>query len=112
MHKVVFHVDELDKWDHTLSNITNLIDYGQENKEQYHIVVLVNGDAIEGYLDQQLRSKVTQFSDEGVRFHACNNSMNTHGITESQLPEDVEIVSAGVADLVSLQEQGFAYVKA
>ncbi|KRK87378.1 DsrE family protein [Lentilactobacillus sunkii] len=112
MHKVVFHIDEPEKWDHTLSNVTNLLDYGRTNKEEYHIVVLVNGDAITGYLDERLRNAVEQFSREGVRFHACNNSMYSHQIKETQLPENVEIVSAGVADLVSLQEQGFAYVKA
>lgn len=111
MHKVVFHIDELDKWDHTLSNITNLLDYGRMNKEEYHIVVLVNGDAIKGYLDEHLRNAVEQFSREGVRFHACSNSMNSHSIKETELPANVEIVAAGVADLVLLQEQGFAYIK-
>lgn len=112
MHKVVFHIDEPEKWPHTLSNITNLLDYGKVNQETYEIVVLVNGDAITGYLDETLINSIEQFNEEGIGFHACNNSMNSHHVKATDLPENVEIVSAGVADLVSLQEQGFAYVKA
>lgn len=31
MHKVVFHVDEMDKWQHTLGNIRNLLTFGGRN---------------------------------------------------------------------------------
>ncbi len=109
-HKVVFHVDEQDHWAHTMQNIANLTAYVQsEPKEQLQVVVLVNGPAITKYLDSDGQSAVQQFPD--VDFHACHNSMVAHQITDSQLPESVEVVPVGVLDLIKLQEAGFAYVK-
>ena len=59
-NKVVFHIDELEKWAHTLGNIQNLIAYGQSQQTAYDIVVLVNGDAIMGYLVTRLRDTITK----------------------------------------------------
>ncbi len=110
MHKVVFHVDEIEKWAHTISNVHNLLDYGKSQKESFEIVVLVNGDGIMAYLTSTGKKDVKSLSNQ-VRFHACNNSMNSHGVKPHDLPDNVEIVPAGVADLIQLQEGGFAYIK-
>ncbi len=45
--KVVFHIDELEKWSETGKNVKNLIKASPETT----IVVSVNGIAITGYLD-------------------------------------------------------------
>jgi intracellular sulfur oxidation DsrE/DsrF family protein len=110
-NKVVFHIDELEKWDHTLGNIQNLIAYGQSQQTAYDIVVLVNGDAIMGYLVTRLRDTITKLQPQGVSFHACNNAMNSHGVRTEQLPAGVVVVPAGVADLIALQDAGYRYIK-
>ncbi|GAF36973.1 DsrE family protein [Lentilactobacillus farraginis] len=111
MHKVVFHIDEVEKWSHTMGNIKNLLDYGRQQDESYQIVVLVNGDGIMGYLMSVGKQAVKNLSAMSVRFHACQNAMGSHGIQATDLPDNVNIVPAGVADLITLQEQGYAYIK-
>ncbi|MFD1125852.1 DsrE family protein [Lentilactobacillus raoultii] len=111
MHKVVFHVDEVEKWAHTMGNIQNLLDYAQTQHDQYQIVVLVNGDGIMSYLMSTAKQAVKKLGDQAVRFHACQNAMRSHGVQAKDLPDNVEIVPAGVADLITLQEQGYAYIK-
>ncbi len=59
--KVVFHIDELEKWSETGKNVKNLIKASPETT----IVVSVNGIAITGYLD----SANAEFLDlQGVVF--------------------------------------------
>lgn len=111
MHKVVFHIDEVGKWSHTVGNIKNLVNYGNQQGEDYQITVLVNGDGIMGYLTDEGHKAVKKCGKEFVRFHACANAMKSHGVEAKNLPDNVEIVPAGVADLIALQEQGYAYVK-
>lgn len=102
--KVVFHIDELEKWSETGKNVKNLIKASPETT----IVVSVNGIAITRYLD----SANAEFLDlKEVVFHACANAMRANNISESSLPEQVIVVPAGVLDLVELQSQGYAYIK-
>lgn len=102
--KVVFHIDELEKWSETGKNVKSLIKASPETT----IVVSVNGIAITGYLD----SANAEFLDlKEVVFHACANAMRANHISESSLPEQVIVVPAGVLDLVELQSQGYAYIK-
>ncbi|KRL12374.1 MAG: DsrE family protein [Schleiferilactobacillus perolens] len=111
MNKVVFHIDELEKWAHTMGNIQNLRTYGEQAQINYDIVVLVNGDAIMGFLVENLRDTVGKLEQKKVEFHACNNAMHSHGVTTGQLPTGVIVVPAGVADLIKLQDAGYAYIK-
>lgn len=103
--KVVFHIDEPSKWNHAISNVTNFLEQVPDAK----IVLLANGDAIAGYTNSELTNRMAQLSN--VEFHACNNSMNSHGLTKQDIPAFIIIVPAGVVDLAKLQYQGFAYIK-
>ncbi|EHO46211.1 DsrE family protein [Lentilactobacillus kisonensis] len=110
-HKVVFHIDDMQKWAHTLGNVSNLLAFGDQTGTSYKVIVLVNGDAILGYLVGSLQDSIAQLTAKSVSFHACQNAMNSHTIKKDQLPAGVEVVPAGVADLISLQEAGYSYIK-
>ena len=101
---VVFHIDDLEKWAETASNVKNLL------KEPYKIaiIVLVNGKAINGYLSPENQAFI---ATEGVTFHACNNAMLANNFTKEQLPDNVVVVPAGVLDLIELQAKDYAYIK-
>lgn len=71
-------------------------------------VVSVNGIAIKGYLDD---TNLAFIQTEEVTFHACNNAMKANNIHEEDLPKNVEMVPAGVLDLIRLQHTGYAYIK-
>lgn len=102
--KVVFHVDELAKWRETSSNVRNLLKAASD----IEIVVLVNGIAITGYL---LAENADFINTTGISFHACNNAMLANQVAPEDLPVSVQVVPAGVLDLVELQQKGFAYIK-
>ncbi|KAF1293408.1 DsrE family protein [Candidatus Enterococcus leclercqii] len=102
--KVVFHVDEENKWSEAGKNIHNL----RAAAENIKIILLVNGAAIKGYLDP---ANAVLLGEDQVEFHACHNAMQAFGISPEDLPANVEIVPAGVLDLVKLQHRGYAYIK-
>lgn len=103
--KAVFHIDELNKWNETSKNVANLLNEAPDTD----IVVSVNGNAIKGYLEDE-NSDFIQL--EEVAFHACNNAMKANNVSEESLSQNVEVVPAGVLDLVELQHAGYAYIKA
>ncbi len=113
--RVIFHVNETARWDTALGNIVNLLkDVGEEGAE---VSVLGNGPAVEVYGDAERVKVMEGLAGRGVRFLACRNSLNnlcsTAGvcISEEGLPGFVEVVPAGITELIRRQAEGFAYVK-
>jgi len=108
--KIVFHIDEREKWQSALSNIKNAINYSKEQQIPIDLIVDVNGPAISDYLTPEIGQFIENAKDL-VSFHACQNAMNSHHIQASQLPQAVKVVPAGVIDLAQLQDQGYRYIK-
>ncbi|MBO0451965.1 MULTISPECIES: DsrE family protein [Enterococcus] len=102
--KVVFHVDELEKWSEAANNVKNLL----KEPHKIAIIILINGKAINGYLAPENQAFI---ATEGISFHACNNAMRANKIAAEQLPGNVVVVPAGVLDLIKLQSEGYAYIK-
>ena len=46
-----------------------------------------------------------------VVFVACGNTMRTKSITEAQLIEDTEIVTAGIVEMIERVKAGWIYIK-
>ena len=103
--KIVFHIDELPKWPVAQSNLVNTLAVPNVD-----LVVVVNGEAITGYLKPEIQQFIAQHQGQ-IAFHACQNAMYAHDITAAQLPNGVEVVPAGIIDLVNLQNQGYRYIK-
>ena len=49
MMKIIFHVDELTKWQLCLGNVTNMSNYYQVQNIDYQIEVLANSEAVIAY---------------------------------------------------------------
>lgn len=112
--KIVLHADDMGKVPELLSNLGNLVRYANTHEqEQIEAVVVLNGDAIMSYLAPQTVEQIAKYQSEAmqVSFHACNNSMRSHGLQETQLPQGVQVVPAGVLDIALLQQDGFSYIK-
>lgn len=114
--KVVYHVDELEKWPMILANVTNMIIDCKKRGEPYVIEVIANSDAVK-VLSQKTTSHAETveslqiLSGQGVAFKACKNTLTGLNIPESELFEFVTVVPAAVVELVHKQEEGFAYLK-
>ncbi len=48
---------------------------------------------------------------EGVKFVACNNSLNGYEIKQEELLPYINVVPSGVLELVLKQQKGYAYIK-
>ena len=71
--KVIFHVNEPQRWEVALGNITNLFrDVGEENAD---VVVLANGPSVLAYTDESKVSQMKELSLKGAQFLSCKNSL-------------------------------------
>ncbi|KJU86787.1 sulfur relay, DsrE-like protein [Candidatus Magnetobacterium bavaricum] len=113
--KVIFHVNEAEKWEVVLGNVTNLL--RDVSPDMIEIRVLANGPSISAFSDEARLSTMAALSEAGVKFLACRNSLNKLGcsgtvcITEQNLPPYIGVVPAGITELIKRQSEGFAYVK-
>lgn len=111
----MFHINEVDRWPVALGNITNLIkDVGEDAVE---IIVLANGPSVASYADEGTVSIMQECVNKGATFKACRNSLKKLCVggnicmTDENLPLFVEVVPAGITEIIKRQAEGFAYVK-
>ncbi|MDO5026450.1 MAG: DsrE family protein [Tissierellia bacterium] len=101
--KVIFHVDELKKWDLTLTNVKNFL----TEVSDANIEVLANSEAVKYYISDQ----ADQLEAIGAKFLACRNALNSNQIAEENLASFIEVVPAGVVELAKKQAMGYAYIR-
>lgn len=114
--KVVLQVSQAEpaRWNLTLNNAQNLLNYfGQE---QVQIVVVAFGPGIKMYLPKNkgIADRIAAINAEGVEFDVCHNSMEAFKKKTGHLPKldpSVVIVPAGIVRIMQLEHAGFAYVK-
>ncbi|WP_148413532.1 DsrE family protein [Haloferax sp. KTX1] len=108
----VFHYSSPDEssQQHAVANVANLLETDLNLED---VVLVANGRGIRLLTSEEsaVASKVKTLIDEGASFRACENSMSALDVTESDLIEGVETVSAGVGELTKLQSQGYAYIE-
>ncbi|MFT8313008.1 MAG: DsrE family protein [Clostridium sp.] len=112
--KVIFHIDELNKWKLLLGNINNLINALQN--EIYNIEVVANAEAVKLYdFNNNFSSEefhvMEDLSHKKVKFVACNNALKSYGIQRENLMAFVLVVPAGILELIDKQKEGYAYIK-
>jgi intracellular sulfur oxidation DsrE/DsrF family protein len=112
-YRVVFHLGEggKPKADMALRNIQNIMeDLGEGSVE---IELVAKGEGIIALLraPDLHGEQVAKLSAKGVRFAACGNTMRQMGLTKAHLLDGVEVVSAGVGELVRRQAQGWPYIR-
>ena len=90
MYKVIYHIDEREKWSLTLGNVTNMIVYYQVHHIDYQIEVLANSVAVCDYLKgSTFQSQILSLIEKGVIFVACHNAMEAHHILAEQLMKNI-----------------------
>jgi intracellular sulfur oxidation DsrE/DsrF family protein len=109
-HRVVFQVNDEDsrKWNTVLANINNV----QEELGKVEVAVVVIGPAL-GMLkaDALTANKVRDAMSAGVRFVACGNSMQAQKLEKDDMIDHIEYTRAGYAELMRLQQRGWAYLR-
>lgn len=79
--------------------------------------IVLQGDGVNLLTDArsnaELAGKIDSLKAKGVKFLVCGNTLRLRKIETSRLHgvSNADIVRAGVAEVSSLQQQGFVYVK-
>lgn len=108
--QVVFHVSDCQLWPRALKNISNFLREVGDAAAQVEVVA--NAAAVAGYfMDGEEMGQMVQLVEQGVVFKACRNALKEHALENSALPPFVQVVPAGIAELVKKQAAGYAYIK-
>ena len=104
--KVVFHLNEIGRFSHCCSNVTNLL----KESEVEEIRILMNGEpvnlAVKGN-DQRIK----ELLNLGINITVCQNALKSNGIDRSELEDGIDVVPTGVFELMKRQEQGYSYIR-
>lgn len=115
-HKVVYQLNKADSdyHEHILFSVGAMLRKYDDNVD---IVVVAFGPGIhilakkpERPVSKLVSQRVSSLSQYGVKFHACGNTMKTLGWKDEDMLPFAEVVEVGAADLMELQEQGYAYL--
>ena len=119
-HRVAFHVDENNPalMNLTLNNVANVSAYYQSIGDTVEIEVVAYGPGL-----HMLREDTSPVADriaamsleiDSLTFAACGNThrkMEQQSGTTVALLDEAEMVPAGVVELISLQEEGWSYIR-
>ncbi|BDZ31278.1 hypothetical protein RA086_08680 [Lactiplantibacillus sp. WILCCON 0030] len=105
MTKVVVHVDEVAKVSMAFSNVQNLLTAAPTSE----IVIVVNGPAVTTLTLKSWEDFMTACPQ--VEVDACQNALTSQQVPITELATGVQVVPAGVVRIVSLESQGFVYLR-
>lgn len=110
--KVIVHVNEKDKWNMAVGNIKNIL----KDDPTLIVEMLVHGNPIVNLREADAKmlgfyNEISELASKGVVFAACNNTLTKMEIKKEEICDFVEIVPAGVMELIKKQNEGYAYVK-
>ncbi|WP_300382138.1 DsrE family protein [Clostridium sp.] len=111
--KAIFHIDNLSNWSLLLKNVSNLLNVIDITNSE--VEVLANSEAVKTYNPINYSDKEVIFmkdlNNKGVKFVACNNSLNSLNLKKEDLIEFIDIVPVGVLELIIKQQEGYSYIK-
>ena len=114
--RVVYHLNEgIAQASRALTNIRNHL----EADPQVTIVVVAHGPGLDFLLDgavspngQPFAGTIADLTNKGVRFEACNNTLQNRKIGRERLVLEAVVVPSGVAEVARLQaREQFVYLR-
>lgn len=106
--KVVIHVGSIVQWNVAVTNSVNL----RAASSEATIEIVVNSAAMSLFKEfsEDLNVSLKKLSEVDATVKLCRNAIRAQGIDESTLPSDLEVVPAGILELIKLQDRGYAYI--
>jgi intracellular sulfur oxidation DsrE/DsrF family protein len=96
---------------HALSTANNVLKFYGPEKVHMRIVAYYHGIRTLLKSEKEISLRVRALQQYGVEFVACGNTMDTKKIPDSALVEDVEVVSAGIAEVIERAHEGAFYIQ-
>lgn len=115
-HKIVYQLNKADE-DYIDSILFSAGEMLRKYGDDIRIVITLIGPGLhlagkkpERPITKLARQRSESLAMYGVEFHACGNTMKSLGWTDADLLDYATVVEVGAADLMELQEQGYAYI--
>ena len=114
--RVVYHLnDGIAQASRAMTNIRNHLEADPDVK----IVVVAHGAGLDFLLEgaaapngRTFAGTIADLSNKGVRFAACNNTLQTRNIARDRLVMEAVVVPSGVAEVARLQaREQFVYMR-
>jgi intracellular sulfur oxidation DsrE/DsrF family protein len=112
--KFIFPITTSDRAEinHILGAANNVIKfYGVDNTE---VVIVAYSQGITALLkrhDRKIAQRIQSLITYDVEFIACQNTMDTLKIEQKELLNNVEVVTAGIVELIERQLRGYIYIR-
>ncbi len=115
-HHVVYQFNQAEReyHEHVLGSVGAMVGKYADNVD---IVVACFGRGIhvlgkkpQRPVSDEIKAKIQSLAKQGVKFHACNRTLTSVGWSKDDILDFATIVDVGVADIMELQEQNYAYV--
>ena len=107
--------DDEDDISHVLSSASNVMKfYGPEKCE---VAIVCYSKGIKAVLktahffDKDIQKRVRSLMTYDVEFIACKNTLNTYKLDKKELIKGVELVTAGIVELIERQKRGWTYIR-
>jgi intracellular sulfur oxidation DsrE/DsrF family protein len=112
MIKAVIHInyEGAKRQAHALGNVQNAREAAGEPTE-FEVVCHSSGISLLFRDGNKNAGLVSELIREGVRFAACENTMESKSITVNDLISGVETVPSGALEVIAKQQEGYAYFK-
>ncbi len=110
-YDVVFHVDldESKILDVAISNINNY--FNAIEGKQANVILLINGPAVKLIKQENAPQDLIDLQEKGLSIRVCQNAINKFSFSKEMLLNGIEIVPAGIIELVRLQNEHYSYIK-
>jgi intracellular sulfur oxidation DsrE/DsrF family protein len=114
--KAVYHVNNIDHAYGALRNIKNHLNAVGNDNAQIIVVAHSKGAymLVDGATDSKghtFDSTIQALANRGVRFDICANTIKGLKIDESKINLNAHVVPSGVAEIASLEQKGYTYLK-
>lgn len=111
--QIVFSVTEgsNEAINHVLSSVNNVLKFYGPEKVQMEVVAYAGGLKMLLKSNPKIAERVRTLMLYDVVFVACGNTMRTKSITQAQLIEDTEVVTAGIVEMIERVKAGWIYIK-
>lgn len=111
-YRTVIQVSENDtkKWNALFGNIRNV--QAELGRARIAVAVVAIGPGIDMLkADSLVANRVEEAMADGVRFVACENTMKAQHVPRDDMLDRIDYVPAGFAEIIRLQQEGWAYLR-
>jgi len=115
--KFVFPLTSDDEYEisHVLSSASNVMKFYGPEKCEVAIVCYSKGMVAllkkTKFRDETIKKRLRSLMTYDVEFIACGNTMRTFQIKKSDLMDGVDVVTAGIVELIERQVDGWIYIR-